>query len=98
MEEAADEGSVLDSLPDRDRAQVSQAIAVFGVDTVKDLYSKQWEKRRNGLDAVKEKLAAASKEPKDKASYLLQPTLTVLRKGLRDKVFAVSRLNEIIET
>ena len=88
-EDEEDESAILQSLPERDRTAISQAINVFGIALVRDVYSKKWEKRKAGLEALQRKLEGTKKESKDQASYLLQPTLQILRKGLRDKVFAV---------
>lgn len=73
----------LQALPERDRTAISQAMGQFGSGLVSDIYSKKWEKRKQGLEALQRKLAAVPTNNKDNAAYLLQPTLQLLRKCLR---------------
>ncbi len=85
-----DEDAVVQGLPDRDRAEISQAITYFGLPVVKKVYSKNWRKRKLGLEELHQRMEEAKTSEKDKVAYQLQPALRIIHRGLRDKVFGVN--------
>uniref|UniRef100_A0A914XAP4 UVR domain-containing protein n=1 Tax=Plectus sambesii TaxID=2011161 RepID=A0A914XAP4_9BILA len=87
VDDPLDEAELLAQLHPSDRRYASSAINVFGFQIVKNAYSKNWEQRRDGLLAIKQKLN--SDADKGDATNWLQAAQPIIEKGLRDKVFAV---------
>uniref|UniRef100_A0A914CWA8 Uncharacterized protein n=1 Tax=Acrobeloides nanus TaxID=290746 RepID=A0A914CWA8_9BILA len=86
-DEILTEEKLLNAINPVDRAYASQAVAHFGLETAANIYSKNWQNRRDALKEIKSTLKNNS--AKYNPQSLLNTALPAIVKGLSDQLFNV---------
>uniref|UniRef100_A0A914CAZ9 TOG domain-containing protein n=1 Tax=Acrobeloides nanus TaxID=290746 RepID=A0A914CAZ9_9BILA len=86
-DEILTEEKLLNAINPVDRAYASQAVAHFGLETAANIYSKNWQNRRDALKDIKSRLKNNS--TKHSPQSLLNTALPAIVKGLSDQLFNV---------
>lgn len=84
-------------LTEREKKQAALSILVFGSDLVEKFYSKHYLDKEEGLNLLKDDLAAYNNSRMHTANKTGRAAIFLLHRALRDKVFSVYNLaNEVI--
>jgi hypothetical protein len=70
-----------------DRGFASHAVDLFGLETVANIYSKDWADRKLGIQQMLARLQQSREQPKE--AELLEAAIPVLKRALEDPLFQV---------
>ncbi|EPB68682.1 hypothetical protein ANCCEY_12234 [Ancylostoma ceylanicum] len=76
----------LPSIPIMEKATYSRGVDLFGEETMRKLYSKKWEERKDGLASVQQVLETAPTTQAQAADYL-ECSMSILQRHLKDPLY-----------